>query len=890
MSSPVLVTKLFIPAARLELVSRPHLIKQLNRGLHRKLTLISAPAGFGKTTLVTDWVQSHWLQSQGDDASSPFLVGWLSLDECDNDVVRFLTYLITALNRLPISETKIGSGVLQMIQSPQPPPSETILTALINEIALLSEKIILVLDDYHLIDSQPVHDALTFLLENLPPHLHLVVTTREDSPIPISRLRARGQLNELRALDLRFTLEEAAKFLNQVMGLKLSTADIVALESRTEGWIAGLQLAAISMQGLEDTAGFIHSFTGSNRMILDYLIEEVLNQQSNEIQTFLLQTAILDRFTGSLCNVVTGQENSRETLEMLERANLFIVHLDNERQWYRYHHLFADLLRQRLHQQHPNLATELHIRASQWHEDNDLNIDAFQHAVAANDVDRAARLVEDGQLPIHIHSVVAQIINWLESLPASVLNIRPSLLVKHARLLLAAGQTEGIDKKLDVAEKILQSSKLNNENRDLLGQIAANRATLASALHQFETILDQSKRALEYLHPANQDYRGSTSWKIGHAYLMQGYRAAAMKAYTEAVEITKSGNRFNQILAIMGLGATQEVETQLALANDSYQRALELFGDYPQPIASHAQIGLARICYEWNDLETALKHGEQSLILARKFGSNVDRAVVCELFLTQLKLTQGAMVEAIEMLERIEQSVQQHNFVLQIPKVAETKIQIYLHQRDLNTAAKLAAKHKLPISQARVHLAQGEISAALSILDPYRVEMEAKDWKDEILKIKVLQAVTLHTQGENDQAVQLLDETLALAEPGGFIRIFIDEGPPMARLLYEALSRGIVPDYVQKLLAAFPVEKAEQVERAQTQSHESEWIEPLSEREMEVLQLIADGLSRPEIAARLVLSLNTVKTHARNIYGKLGVKNQMLAVGKARAIGLLEDE
>ena len=403
-------------------------------------------------------------------------------------------------------------------------------------------------------------------------------------------------------------------------------------------------------------------------------------------------------------------------------------------------------------------------------------------------------------------------------------------------MLLAAGQTEGVEEILEAAEKALQSSKLNPKNRDLLGQIAANRATLAAALHQFETILEQSQRALTLLHPDNLEFRGATSWKIGHAYLMKGDRAAAQKAYIEAVEITKAGNRFNQILSIIGLGSVQEVENQLSLANESYRRALELFGDHPQPIASHAQIGLARISYEWNDLETALKYAEQSLMLARQFGSNVDRAVVCELFLTQLKLVQGDLTGAIENLERIEQSVQQHNFVLQIPKVAETKIQVSLRQGNLDTAADLAARYKLPLSQARVHLAKEEPSTALPILDAFCAKMETKDWKDQILKIRILQALARHAQGENDQAVQLLYEALALAEPGGFIRSFVDEGPPMAHLLYKTLSLEIAPDYVQRLLAAFPNKEQEKTFALKSQNSDSEWIEPLSERETEVLE------------------------------------------------------
>ena len=397
MPAPILATKLYIPPPRPKVVLRPRLIERLNEGLSagRKLTLISASAGFGKTTLVSEWV-----------AGCGRPVAWLSLDEGDNDPTRFLTYLVAALQTIAAN---IGAGVLAVLQSPQPPPTESILTALLNEITTIPDNFVLVLDDYHVIDSKPVDEALTFLLEHLPPQMHLVIATREDPHLPLARLRARGQLTELRAADLRFTPAEAAEFLNQVMGLNLSAEDIAALETRTEGWIAGLQLAALSMQGHQDAASFIKSFTGSHRFVLDYLVEEVLQQQSESVQTFLLRTSILDRLCGPLCDAVLldPSASGQETLEYLEHANLFIVPLDNERRWYRYHHLFAELLRQRLHQSTASSAgneekvvAELHSRASRWYEDNGLEIEAFQHAAAANDVERAERLIgRQGRCP-----------------------------------------------------------------------------------------------------------------------------------------------------------------------------------------------------------------------------------------------------------------------------------------------------------------------------------------------------------------------------------------------------------------------------------------------------------------------------------------------------------
>ena len=507
MSTPILATKLYIPLPRPKVVLRPRLIERLNEGLHRKLTLISAPAGSGKTTLVSEWVEPLRLNDPRE-SQIENKIAWLSLDEGDNDSTRFLVYIIAALQSI---DANIAKGLLSALQSPQPPPTETILISLINEIAAISVKIILILDDYHLIKAQPIHDVLTYLLEHLPPQMHLVIATREDPHLPLSRLRARGELTELRAVDLRFTSYEAAEFLNQVMGLNLSTEDVAALETHTEGWIAGLQLAAISMQGSKDAKGFIKSFTGSHRYVLDYLIEEVLEQQSESIQTFLLQTAILERLNGSLCDALTGQEDGKATLEYLEQANLFIVPLDNERRWYRYHHLFADLLRQRLHQ---NIASspgdeargvaEYHRRASQWYEDHGLEIEAFHHATAANDVQRAARLVEGEGMPLQFRGAMAPVLNWLESLPATILDAKPSLWVTYASALTMAGQPiSSVEEKLQAAEAALaaqaalQDTEPDDKTRDLLGHIAAIRAMLAIPQNQVETMIAQSRRDLD---------------------------------------------------------------------------------------------------------------------------------------------------------------------------------------------------------------------------------------------------------------------------------------------------------------------------------------------------------------------------------------------------------
>lgn len=884
----LLSTKLFIPSTRPELVSRTRLIERLNEGLRRApgVSLISAPAGFGKTTLVSEWVIS---------CGRP--AAWLSLDEGDNDPARFLAYLIAALQTVA---APIGQGIVGTLQSPQPPPTESILTALLNEVTTLPEEFILVLDDYHVIDSKSVDHALTFLLDHQPPRMHILIATRQDPDLPLARLRARGQLTELRAADLRFTISEAAEFLNQVMGLHLSVEDITALEARTEGWIAGLQLAAISMQGYQEMTSFIQSFTGSHHFVMDYLVEEVLKQQSESVQIFLLRTSILERLCGPLCEAVLLDPavSGQETLEYLERANLFIIPLDNERRWYRYHHLFADLLRQRLPQ---NLAAskedsdrrvnELHIRASQWYEDHGLDIEAFHHAAAANDIERAERLIDGKGIPLHLHGAVTDIVNWLESLPKSVLDARPSLWWRHGAMLLVIGQTTGVEEKLDAAEAALaatlQGAEADDKTRNLIGQIAAARSVLALTRYQVDTMLTQSRRALEYLHPKNVTTRATAHWTMGYAYLFSRDYTAARQPLMEAVSLGQaSGDIFTTILARIGLGNIEEAQNQLYRAAEIYRRILQLAGDQPLQIIYEAHLGLARIFYEWNDLDAAEQHGEQSLYLARQYDRVIDRFVICEVFLARLKLARGDVAGASAILAKSDQSVRQNNFLHRMPEVAAAQVLTLLRQGNLEVAAHLAQAYNLPGSQARVYLAQGDPSAALAVLEPSREQAEVKGWEDERLRMRVLEALAHQAQGEKDQAVQLIDEALRLAEPSGFIRLFVDEGPTMARLLSEGSAQGIMPDYVNKLLAVFEAEKQKNKEPSSLSSVQT-LVEPLSQRELEVLQLIAQGLSNHEIGERLFLALDTVKGHNRRIYDKLQVQRRTEAIARARELGLL---
>lgn len=875
MSIPIIATKLFMPPLRASIVHRSSLIERLNAGLAsgRILSLISAAAGFGKTTLVSAWL-----------ASCERPVAWLSLDKADNDPTRFLTYLVAALQTIA---THMGSGVIDALQSPQPPAIESILTVLLNEITTIPDSFILVLDDYHVIDSPPVDHVLAFLLEHMPPHMHLVLATREDPNLPLARLRVRNQLTELRAADLQFSSPEAAAFLTQLMGLKLSAYDLATLETRTEGWIAGLQLAAISMQAHPNTSSFIASFTGSHHFVLDYLVEEVLQQQPDAIQSFLLRTAILERMCGPLCDalLLTPSASGQESLEYLEHTNLFIIPLDNERRWYRYHHLFGDLLRQRLGQSlTPEEIAGYHVRASQWYEDHGLMIEAFQHAALANDIDRAERLIEKRTMGLHFRSVALAVLSWLASLPEAVLDARPLLRLRSATTALMSGQTTGVEEKLQAAEKAFQALEPDEKTRDLLGQVACARATLALTRYEPDIMLMQAQRALEYLHPDNLTFLFTANWALAAASILKGDRSTAFRACLEGLAISKkSGNVFSTILATTHLGMLQHMENQLYLAAETYQQVLHLYGDHPQPSAADVYLGLARISYQWNDLDAAERYGQQSLEMARRFDGVIDRYIISEVFLACLQLARGDLVGAASMVAQTEQTARQKNFARRLPEIAATQILILLRQGDVLAASDLAQQYELPLSQARVLLAQDKPSAALPLLESLRQEMEARAWQDERLKVMVVQALALHAYGQKERAVQLLDDVLTLAEPGGFIRLFVDEGPPMAELLSIAAAQGISPNYANRLLAAFEVRTQDGGSLTEPASP----VETLSPRELEVLRLIAQGFSNQEIGEQLFLALDTVKGHNRRIFEKLQVQRRTEAVARAHELGLL---
>jgi len=940
MATPLLTTKLYIPPVRPELVSRPRLIERLNAGLHRKLTLISAPAGFGKTTLLSEWV-----------AGCGRPVAWISLDEGDNDLTRFLAYFVVALQTL---EAGIGEGVLSVFQAPQPPPIEPVLMALINEIAAVPNPFVLVLDDYHLITAQPIHDALTFLLDHLPAQMHLGLATRAEPPLPIARLRGRGQLTELRQADLRFTPDKATEFLNRVSGLELSTDDVATLASCTEGWIAGLQMAAlavrslgspqslVSMQGRKDVTGFIQAFTGSDRYILDYLVEEVLQRQPDSIQTFLLQTAILDRLTGSLCDAILdigdwrsgigdhtqypiSNIQSQAILEYLEASNLFIIPLDNERRWYRYHRLFADLLRSRLRQAHSDLVPTLHRRASEWYEQNEFMGAAIDHALSAGDFERAAHLIEQVAEATLMRSEVATFLGWVERLPDELVRARPSLCLFHAWALLLAGRP------LDAVESRLQD--VSGDSDLMPSKVAPLRAYIAILRGQIPRATELSRQALEQLPEDDSFLRGIAAWNLGLSYLVSGDVVAGSHAFDEAIRMSQeAGNIMIAVMALSHLAQQYMGEGQLYKAAEIYERALELAADRqgnPLPIASEALIGLGRLAREWNDLEAATRYLTEGIELARRWGE--IGVLDGYISLARVKQAQGDVDGARDVIQKAQQVAAKTDATeLDDFFVDALQARLWIAQGELEAAMRWVEERGLALPApstvegseaegldrgagstelegsdtllnyylrkyehlvlARLLIAQGQPEEALALLEPLLSRQELNRL---VIEIQALRALAFQAQGNVAQAMTALEHALSLAEPGGYVRIFIDEGPPMARLLYEAAARGIAPEYAGRLLAAFDLETKD--ERRKTKLSPSSFVlgpssslvEPLSERELEVLELIAEGLSNREIAGRLVISLSTVKGHTANIYGKLSVHSRIQAVARARDFGLL---
>ena len=914
MSTPLLATKLYIPPLRPNVVLRPRLVERLQAGLHGKLTLIAAPAGFGKTTLLSAWA-----------AACDRPVAWLSLDDGDSDPTRFLLYLVAALQTVAPT---VGEGTLRVLQPPQPPPIDAILTTLLNDIAALPDPFILMLDDYHAIDAQAVDQALTFLVEHLPPQLHLVIATREDSPLPLARFRARGQLTELRATDLRFTSAEVAAFLNHVMGLRLSTDDIAALEARTEGWIAGLQLAALSMHGRSDSARFIQAFTGSHRFVLDYLVEEVLQQQPTPIQQFLLHTSILDRLCGPLCDAVLGAPagSGQAALHAIERANLFLVPLDGERHWYRYHHLFGEFLRQRLAQDANRVGGDLaglHGRASAWYEAEGLDLEALHHAAAAADHDRVARLAERSweHMDSSFQSVAWR--RWVQQLPEAVVRARPVLCTQYAWALMDAGEVEASEAWLRAAERSLASLvdsaivpagtaepmvvDAKEQLSSLPVRIAVARAYLAQARGDVAATVRHAALALASDAAVEPLLRAQAEVLMGFARWANGELEQAHRATADWIEHTRqAGNLAFALASGFYLAEIRIAQGQLREAARLYRQFLQLVPADDEAIrqaAPHLHLGLALVAHEQGDEPTAARHLQASKERGER-ASLSDWPFRWSLAQARIQESAGAWEAALDLLDAASR-LYVRNPVPDVRPVAAIKARISIRQGGLTAALAWAAEHglstaddlsygrefehmtlaRLLIARYRQERADSHLHDALGLLGRLLAAAEAGGRVGNVIEILLLQALAHEAHGDLHSAQMPFARALALAEPEGYVRLFVDEGPPLARLLRTMQQEGRKANgYLHSLLAAFG--RQPDLPPPSVSPPASE--EPLSEREREVLRLIAEGLSNQELAARLYLSPHTIKVHTRNIYGKLGVTSRTQALARARALGILD--
>jgi LuxR family maltose regulon positive regulatory protein len=983
MPEALLRTKLYVPPLRPNLVPRSYLIKRLNQGLQQgcKLTLVSAPAGFGKTTLLSEWV------SQGET-----VVAWVSLDEGDNDPIRFLAYLVAAIQTV---EQSIGKGVLGALQSPQPPSLEAVLTALINQINAIPDdpstglgstsaspgrrlpgredrrisrpsvlhqqraasdpdrctwmghNFVLILDDYHLISAQPVHDALAFLLEHQPRNLHVVVATRSDPPLHLARFRGRGQLTELRSADLRFRCDEVTELLSQVTGLELSVDDIAALASRTEGWIAGLQMAALALQATvsiqerdtERIASFIQAFTGSDRYILDYLVEEVLNRRPQGTKDFLLQTSILDRLSGPLCNAVCGasrdqrnggasykntvRNDSQTVLESLEAANLFIVPLDNERRWYRYHHLFADLLRVRLKTEYPELIPTLHRRAAAWYESNEQFTAAINHYLKAADYPAVAQLIEERYQAFIVRGDYVALRGWIEALPEELVSTRPRLSIAYAWSLLNETDADKLDAPLkDVvrARATLPSDK-QNENTALHGELAAIRAFQAFWRDDIKESIELSQQALSRLPPEQQLVRGFVVLNLANAHGVLGELDAAIHAYEQIIAASRqSGNQSAALIALGYLGGVQAVHGHLRQAARTHQRGLHLAtgpDGSVNPMGGIAKVGLGMSHYEWNNLDEAIHYLQAGKELSKQAG--IPLMVTHSLTtLALISRAQGDAAQARSLLEEAELRAPGLRQEGDFPRAQAAMTRLAIALGDLDTAERWVRQSgvnvddeiaplysavypylglaRFLISQGRNNPAGTHLRDAAALLARLFALAEKTGRTSQSIEILILQALLLDTQEKTSEALTPLQQALQLAEPEDYVRTFIDESASMEELLKRSQSSsrdaGSVSNqrlrtYVNKLLAAFPDSRSRISGTGPGSADSSAIVETLSAHELKVLRLIAAGLSNREAADELYVSVNTVKWHLRNIYGKLNVRGRMEASARAQELGLL---
>jgi LuxR family maltose regulon positive regulatory protein len=926
MVAPLLTTKLHIPAPRPNLVRRERLFECLDRGLRRKVVLVSAPAGFGKTTLLAEWIQRL---RAGE--SSQITVGWVSLDDGDNDPARFASYLTAALQRadrtLFANEGEPTDSSLQ----------ESWLVGLINRVAGRIQEFLLVLDDYHLITSPVVHDAMVYLVDHLPGNLHLAIATRSDPPWPLPRLRTRGQLIEVRQTDLRFGLEEAAVFLNSVVGLNLSPEDVATLERRTEGWIAGLQMAALSLQGYDlgaiDRAEYIAAFGGSHRFVLDYLVEEVLERQPRALQEFLLKTSILERLSGSLCDWLVGEEmsplryaegaqstdrrmgDSQSILEHLEAANLFIVALDDERRWYRYHRLFADLLQQRLRRAMPEAVSALHSRASLWHEQRGLIAAAIDHALAACDYGRAAHLIEEGVESVFMRSEVTTFLNWMEQLPDEWARARPTLSLYHTwALMMAGGPPSVVEEQL---EELARAGEGTEGDGALAGRTAVLRAYQMLLKADWSRAAELCQQALQSMPEEDHFLRSLATWISSSADLVdQGLqdRIASLEQMVRMGQVL--GNPLIAVSALCQRALLQMQEGRLHRAREMLEGALQSATDSRGrrlPIASEALISLGNLWREWNDLGRAERFLVEGIDLAKRWSELASFEAYYPL--ARVRLARGDVKAALATLEAGRQLALQSEITEVDDLIAELReAQFCVLRGDVEGAVRWAKakgylsgtpptlnptlaepqnfvsrrlrKYELFVL-ARLFVLRGRGLEALELLETLSAQAEELGRVDLAIEIEILRALAHHAEGDNGRALDALTEALRRAEPGGFIRIFVDAGQPMGWLLQQAVEQGIMRDYAASLLASFSEEELVDLEPSPPTAGDGSLIDPLSDRELEVLRLLAAGLTNPEIADELIIAVSTVRSHCKNIYRKLDVHSRWDAAQRGQELRLL---
>ncbi|HEX9064929.1 MAG TPA: LuxR C-terminal-related transcriptional regulator [Streptosporangiaceae bacterium] len=909
MPAPLLETKLFVPVPRRGLVLRPRLSSRLDEGAASKLMLVSAPAGFGKTTLLTEWLSTRPATSAGER-----LAAWLSLDRGDNDPAVFWAYVIAALRTvLPGA----GEGALGLLRAPRPAPIETVLTALLNDLSSSAADIVLVLDDYHVIDARSVQDGMAFLLDHLVPQLHVVMASRADPALPLARFRARGELVETRAAELRFTPGEAAAYLNEATGLDLTAADVAALERRTEGWIAALQLAALSMRGRDDVAGFIAGFAGDDRYVVDYLVEEVLQRQSEPVQAFLLQTSVLGRLTGPLCDAVTGRGGSKVMLEALDRGNLFLVPLDDRRRWYRYHHLFADMLQARLLDEQPDQVPLLHRRASAWYEQQGEEPVAIGHALAAGDIGRAADLVERAIPAMARLRQEATVRGWMEMIPDELVRVRPVLSVAFAGALMTSGELDGVEQRLRDAERWLDKEAAGGDDqqpaparmvvageaglRRLPGTIELYRAGLALARDEPASTVTHARRALRLAAEDDDLCRAAASGVLGLASWGSGDLDAAHQAYSEcAAGLRLAGHVADVLGCAIALADIRIAQGRLGAAMRTYEQALQLAAEQPGPVlrgTAGLHVGLSELYRERNDLNAATAHLMQSQELGEHLGLPQHR-YRWRVAMARVREAEGDLDGALDLLKDAER-LYVSDFFPNVRPVPAMKARVWIAQGRSDDALAwardegLSADDDLSYVREFEHLtlaralvarygekrADPSLRAATRFLERLQTAAEAGGRAGSVIEILILRALAHQATGEIPAALAALDHAIILAETEGYVRVFADEGRAMTSLLRASGKQGPGRDYVRRLQAA---SRGTGDSPARTAL-----IDPLSERELDVLRLLASDLDGPAIARQLMVSVNTMRTHTKNIYAKLAVTSRRAAVRRAAELGLL---